>query len=124
MTNRQQALYELIKSKNGEKITQNELIKSGLYSRVDATSHDACPSIWKDVNKINNDTTVEYIIIIDNFTYRIGTKQECEEYASKFKDKALKAFNRYWNLTKKINKNGQGNVFDKEQFIRSFINDN
>lgn len=124
MTERQTILYNYIVSKG--KTTQFDICHDLPYLyqwSQDDKAHDHCPTIWSDITSINNDELAEHIIIIDNFTYSIGAKEQCEHYAESFKRKALKSFKRYWNIQKKINRDGQGNVFDENEFIRSFINE-
>lgn len=124
MTDRQTILYKYIVSKG--KTTQfdicHDLPHLYIWSQDDK-AHDHCTTVWSDITAINNDEQAEQIIIIDNFTYSIGTKEQCEEYAESFKRKALNAFKRYWNVQRKINRDGQGNIFDEKEFIRSFINE-
>lgn len=120
-------LYNLIASSQTA-LTQKEICEklSQYYTyRESPTTHDNCPVIWRDINIINKSNEFEKIIIIDNNTYRIGTKEECLKYADKMMIKAVKALSRYWSLVHKINRDGQGDLLEKDKFIRSFIeNDN
>ena len=119
LTPRQWATYNLIKnaSSRGESATIEQIIanypesayKDG-YRRSERASHDPCKSVWHDIVALNASSEIEKIIIIDNFTYRLATEEEAEAYYQTLKDKALRAFNRAYNIRRKIRKDGQGKL--------------
>lgn len=126
MEQRIKELYDLI-STSQNTLTQKDIcvaLSQWYKYDDDEHTHDHCSTIWRDINEINKSKEFERIIIIENNTYRLGTKDECLKYADKMMVKALKALTRYWALVHKINSNGQGNVFDTEKFVRSFLDDN
>ena len=66
---------------------------------------------------------MDKIIIMDNFTYRIGTKEETEAYRKKLYDKAIRSLVRLSYMTKKIKSDGQGVLEegDEEAKIKKFV---
>ena len=138
LTPRQWATYNLIKeaSSKGEKVSIEEIVanyhesahEGGYAISTSVGSHDICGNVWCDVVAINASSEVEKIIIIDNFTYRLATEEEAEEYYSNLKAKALRAFQRASAIKRKIRKDGQGKLIscqgkaiDDESTARQFV---
>lgn len=86
--------------------------------------HDHCSAIWKDIKDINESDDYSFIIIADNFTYRIGSKKDTEEYLKKLWDTLKPRLHRYWLFKKKLERNGEAVInYDKgviERFIDAF----
>lgn len=132
LTNRQKALYNLVlsNSQHGRCTMQLEIInfypksvyEDGYEYNANPKAHDRCFPIWHDVTIINQNPEVDGIIVMDNFTYRIGTKEEAEAYRKKLYDKAIRSLVRLSYMTRKIKNNGQGMLDeDKEGKIKKFI---
>lgn len=138
LTPRQWATYNLIKdaSSRGEKVSIEEIVanyhesahKGGYSLSTGVGSHDICGGVWQDVTKINASTEVEKIIIIDNFTYRLATEEEAQEYYAEMRDKALRALVRANAIKRKIKADGQGKLIsyqgvaiDEDSKARPFV---
>ena len=133
LTERQKQTYRLILTNSflsGKPTTQKEIYDNypNWKHKEDGycwneTSHDNCPAVWSDVQKINL-SNLECIIIVDNFTYRIGTKEETLKYANTFLKKGLLALARYWNIKKRCDKDGQQTLFGNLKPRIDFLNNN
>ena len=120
LTPRQWATYNLIKeaSSKGVSVSIEEIVanyhesahKGGYSLSTSVGSHDICGNVWRDVVAINASAEVEKIIIIDNFTYRLATEEEAEEYYADLRTKALRALQRASAIKRKIRKDGQGKL--------------
>lgn len=115
LSSRQWKLYNLLKrAPYGEWTTQDEILDMiPEYRETNRKSHDKCPTIWSDIQKINFAETIEKIIIIDNFKYKLAENQaELKEYADMYMYKALLGLERYHNITRKMGLNGQMKIVD------------
>ena len=133
LTRRQMALYNLVlsNSKQGRVTTQMDIIdfypsivyEDGYEYNGNPKAHDRCFPIWHDCTIINQNPQVDKIIIMDNFTSRIGTKEETEAYRKKLYDKAIRSLVRLSYMTKKIKSDGQGVLEegDEEAKIKKFV---
>lgn len=133
LTNRQSKTFSLIQenTKLGRVTTQKEIYqnypienyKDGYLWHEDKT-HDHCPTIWSDIEKINQNSHIEELVITKDNTYKIATNQdEALAYSKFYMNKALKSLKRYWNVIRKVNSNGQGQIdFDnlKTEFINTY----
>ncbi|MCK9576971.1 MAG: hypothetical protein M0R51_13800 [Clostridia bacterium] len=121
MTPRQWKLYRLIRDNtlnNNPPLTQKEICDAFPYDFIyNERPNDKCPMIWQDVDFINSRYEVEKIIVVDRFTYRLGTKTECEDYANKLLVGAVKKFRRYWAVNKKMEMDGQGKLVSAQDKI-------
>lgn len=133
LTKRQLALYELVlsNSKQGRITNQMDIInyypkqvyEDGYEYNGNPNAHDRCFPIWHDVTIINQNPQVDGIIVMEDFTYRIGTKDEAEAYRKKLYDKAIRSLVRLSYMTRKIKNDGQA-VLDEskeEAEIQKFI---
>lgn len=119
LTPRQEALYRLIKQNTleGRKTTQAEICdKIEGYSYNNGTnSHDHCPQIWIDISGergINWSPSKEKIIIVKDFEYWIGSKEEVKAYLSELWNVGISPrLKRYWALVDKNNSDGKGKLF-------------
>lgn len=138
LTPRQWATYNLIKeaSSKGVSVSIEEIVanyhesahKGGYAISTSVGSHDICGNVWRDVVAINASAEVEKIIIIDNFTYRLATEEEAEEYYADLRTKALRALQRASAIKHKIRKDGQGKLIscqgkaiDDDSTAREFV---
>lgn len=139
LTQRQLTTYELIKNNSliNKETTTEEIIsnypysnerKDGYIKNSNEKVHDICIAIWSDIDTLNKSVDIDKIIIKDSkaLTFKLAAnKDEAMIYIDKFKNKALKAFKRYWALIEKINKDGQGEFNNdtlhfKETFLEMF----
>lgn len=119
LKDRREKLYELIKYNSlveNRKTTQEEICeKIGGYHYIDSTStNDHCTAIWSDINKINNDSSIDVVIITKRYKYWIGSKEETKEFLQKLWKDLSPRLQRYWFFVKKIGFDAQGSLFDKE----------
>ncbi|NCA96482.1 MAG: hypothetical protein EOM74_05825, partial [Methanomicrobia archaeon] len=98
MTPRMWKLYNLIKDRtlySGIALTQKDICDNLPNDFIyNDRPNDKCPAIWEDVDFINQSYEVEKIIVVDKFTYRIGSRQEAEDYGNKLFIGAVKKFKR------------------------------
>lgn len=119
LTPRQWGLYRLIREnsiENHRKTTLKEICESFpleyTYSD-DSKSHDPCPSVWSDINAINNSYEIDKIIILKNFEYWIGSEEETVNYIKDYWDNNVAPrLARYWNIYHKSLRNGEGKILD------------
>ena len=116
---RREKLYELIKYNSlieNRKTTQEEICeKIDGYNYVESNStNDHCTAIWSDINKINNDSSVDAVIITKRYKYWIGSKEETKEFLKKLWKDLSPRLKRYWFFVKKIGFDAQGSLFDKD----------
>lgn len=121
LTNRQWTtyFYILFRSEKGERATLEDIVNNypkslhedGYELSANEKAHDKCFSVWSDVTAINKSLLIDKIVIIDKFTYRIGTKEETEAYCQNLKYKAIRALARLSLMNKKLKRDGQG-VFE------------
>ena len=116
---RRECLYNLIKHNSlieNRKTTQEEIcekIDGYNYTESENTS-DHCSAIWSDINKINNDSSIDAVIITKKYTYWIGSKEETKEFLKKLWKDLSPRLQRYWFFVKKIGFDAQGSLFDKD----------
>ncbi len=136
MTSRQWRLYDFIKQETikGNTLTQKDICDNISEYVYNERPNDKCPMIWSDVDFINHSLEVEKIIVVDKFTYRIGTRDEAKAYAEKLLIGAVKKFKRYWSVENKIRKDGQGKLISNQDkpidntskardFVEAFLRD-
>ena len=107
-------VYNLIKevSLAGHKITQKEICDNidELVYNDDDKSHDHCGALWGVINRINQDPSIDKIIISKNFEYWIGNEEETIEYLNTLWGRITPKLTRYWQLVKKTKLEGQGKL--------------
>lgn len=129
MTPRQWKLYCLIRDSKNPPLTQHDICMALPNDYIyHERNNDCCPLIWQDVDFINGTYEVEKIIVVDRFTYRLGTKAECQDYADKLQIGALKKLKRYWAVVNKMEMDGQGKlvsahdkIIDEKSRARHFV---
>lgn len=119
LKNRRKELYELIKHNSlieNRKTTQEEICeKIDGYNYVESNStNDHCTAIWNDINKINNDSSIDVVIITKRYKYWIGSKEETKEFLRKLWKDLSPRLKRYWFFVKKIGFDAQGSLFDEK----------
>ncbi len=125
-------LYRLIEERT-EKNLRTEVIDIAnalpeYYSvKLLKSNYSNCPTLYKDIDKINSCPYVEKIIIKDNNNFKLATRKEAVEYADRLSMRALKFFKKYYIVNNKIRSDGQGKLDIKDfndsenSFIESFI---
>lgn len=111
---RQWALYEFLKSKYDDgKFISTEAIVNALpqhYSITDGCG-SKCRLLVSDVRVINNNDTIQKLIISSRNEhsngYKIGTQEECNEYLNKRFDTLMKSLKFQFKLRKKTRQDGQ-----------------
>lgn len=71
---------------------------------------DHCKQLQNLVTSINASPDIEKMIVVKNYTYKLGTEEECLEYALKLKEKAMRLLKRYGDIMIKYGKNDQGKL--------------
>lgn len=102
-------------------VSQDELlaVAPGL-KETKPTSHDKCPKLWSIINNLNKYD--DHVYLTKNFSYKIATKEEAIKYKENYFNKRIAPkLKRYRNMKKKINEDGQGNVFSENEFKEVFI---
>lgn len=122
-------LYKIIK--NNPDITIAEIARSMPdYYHIKESEHNYtnCPKIYEDIDYLMNSARIEKIIIKDNGRCRLGSEEECIEYANKIYIEAKRLMAKYGAISRRISRNGQGkllgnsgNVIDECSSARPFI---
>lgn len=125
-------LYNIIEAatKEGRKISVREICQrmpEYYYLNEKECNYSNCPNLYKDIDYLNH-AKFRKIICKDNGGFFLATKEEALVYEKKLLQEALKAFNEYWTVHKKIQANDQGvfidangNVIDEESHAKRFI---
>lgn len=112
-------LYNLIVHNSlveGRHTTQEEIcekIPSFVLSK-DPFAHDKCVRIWTAIKNLNEASSTELIIIYKDFEAWIGNEDETKDYLNDLWNALSPRMSRYWNLVRKVLRNGQGKAFDEE----------
>lgn len=106
-------LYNFIKDRTMHKVaTSVEDVCTWLpeyyTNNAKECNYSNCPTLYKDIDLINESVEIEKIIIKDNNNFYLGTEEQCKEYALKLRIKALKQLKKYWNIYRKMENNGKG----------------
>lgn len=141
LTSRQWALYNLVKeySEKGIALEQDFIVDSikGYEHSKNPKNHNDCTSVWSDVwgdNGINWSSEVDKIIVIDNFTYKLGNEKDLEMYAKDLQKKALRGLKRFWAIIKKMKNDGQLKLLSNQMnpidenskartYVETFVNE-
>lgn len=118
LTPKQWEVYRLIHHNSfieHRKTTQREIYEkvSGYEWNDDDKVHDHCVAIWKDIKDNNESMEHDGIIISKNFEYWIGNEEETKQFLKDLWKALEPRLSRYWNYYKKIERNGQGKLLDK-----------
>ena len=125
LTPRQWKLLNYIKHNSlveNRKTTQKEICDNvaDYEWNYDEKCHDHCPAIWNDIKDINLSYETDKLIISDKFEYWVGSEQETKDFINKLWNDLAPRLTRYWNYLKKVNRDGQGILFDRKL---NFIDD-
>ena len=71
---------------------------------------DHCRKLWDIVNDINTSLEFDEIVVVEGYTYRIGTKEEVEEYSDFLTKKIVKLAKRLRVMNRKTGRNGQADI--------------
>ena len=134
MNERAKITYDLLlaNSEKGLITTKKEIVdnypydpntrKDGYVWNDNPKSHDNCSTVWEDINEINH-TKGTMIVIPYKGNYWIGTKEEAKAYVKDYFSKQCSpSLKRYWNLMRKINKDGDVDIFT-EEIYKAFFED-
>lgn len=123
------AVYRLIRDKSyraeekgdGGWITQREIVEAvnsdpSLKEKLVWTEDDYnhCRKLWTIVNRLNQSGRIQKIIVVKNYRYKLGTRDECEEYFAKLRKDALAKLARVSALEWRAKKDGQGRLLTDE----------
>ena len=125
---RQWATYRFIKdlSEMGKEATQfaiylnyqKNLHDDGYVWKDNPKHGDHCRSIISDVNAINASPEVEKIIVVKDYTYKLGNDEDCADYFKYLKGKAMRLFKRAYLILGKMSADGQGKLIsDQDKMI-------
>ena len=154
MNTRQWSTDLLIKNNSlqGKITTQLEIVENYPYSRIglfeetkvhedgyiwndNPKSHDHCSQVWKDIEDINSDDTIQKIVISPKpYEYKLATTpEEVKNYCyKKFYKPAMAKLVRQSKILNKVKQDGQGKLLFKdktqardywETFLKESIND-
>lgn len=130
LTTRQWELYNLLKSSPDHWFTQEEIceqIKTYSYSDDD---RNHCVDIGTDQRAINENDTVDKIIITDKHCFKIANEEEYKHYRAKLVARIQSAVKQIEAWDTKYERNGQGKLFNNvlndlkpqnEQFHETFM---
>ena len=126
LTTRQWDLYNFLKSQfeEGRYISKKEICANlPQHYEYDTKATRLCRTIENDIREINECPIIQKIIVSNHSGYKIGSKEECEEYIEKRFNRDLKNLKLNWALSKKVNLDGQMRLtINKERdFIEAFI---
>ncbi len=89
------------------------------------------PTIYEDIDYIMSSPQTHKIIIKDEGRFRLGTEEECIEYAAKLYLQGKVAMAKYGAVKNRISQDGQGRLFDQylknidessgDPFIEAFV---
>lgn len=122
-------LYRLIKDRPN--ITVKEVCEAmPKYYSYKESEHNFtnCPAIYEDIDYIMQSPEVEKIIIKDEGKFRLGTEEECIDYANKLYRRGTRIMAKYGAISRRISADGQGkllsaqgNPIDENSGARPFV---
>ena len=122
-------LYRLIKDRPN--ITVKEVCEAmPKYYSYKESEHNFtnCPAIYEDIDYIMQSPEVEKIIIKDEGKFRLGTEEECINYANKLFIRGTRIMAKYGAISRRISADGQGkllsaqgNPIDDKSGARPFV---
>lgn len=112
-------LYNIIQdcTLRGERCTVKyicERMPEYYYLNNKQSNFSNCPELYDDIDYINASSRVDKIIIKDNNDFRLATREEAINYAKKVQIEGLKKLKKYWCIVRKIQKDKQTQMFDKD----------
>ena len=104
--------------KEGGKLTQRELcsLVQGLTFVEKATNckndakGDHCKPLLRYIKEINESPEVEKIVVIENYTYRLGNEEDCIKYYQNLMLRAVTMLNKAQAVKRKMLANGYGKL--------------
>lgn len=124
LNNRQWLLYGYLKSHYSEDkfISKKELAAACGYTFNEKNQRN-CVDMESDVRTINDNDTIQKIIVSDSKGYKIGNEQQVLDYLSKRFARDFKSLKLNWKLTRKVKMDKQMRlVFGSERdTIETFI---
>lgn len=133
LTERQKKTYNLIKKNSllGRITTIRDIVdnysiefyKDGYSWDRRNESHNPCPAVWQDINRINNDNDIHEVIIWTN-SYEYKLAEDAKEVKSFCKElywkRAMAKLGRYSNLMRKVSRDGQYRLFKTKENAREY----
>jgi hypothetical protein len=125
MNPRQWATYRLIESNSleGRTTTLNEVFANYCAAEHPSDGYrwnesdkrgNKCRAVWDDIQTINNSLEIDKIVVVENYTYRIGTEEECEAYWRYLHSKAMSLLKRASDVACKMQRNFQGKLLSNQ----------
>ncbi len=116
---RQWKLYNLLKERTELNIKTTvadicDLLPGEYILNKKQSNFSNCPQLYADIDIINNSSEVSHIIIKNNNSFKLGTKEEVKKYMEKCKIRALRQFRKYWDIERKVELNGQGKLLSNQ----------
>lgn len=128
MTTRQWKLYNLLKSEPDKWFSQKEIADSIDGYEYKERANDRCSAIREDKNEINASLEVDKIIVMKNYKFKIGTKEEYLEERRKHVRRLKQQVKIIQDFDFKVNRDGhgklisnKGEVIDEKSKARRFF---
>lgn len=128
MTTRQWKLYNLLKSEPDKWFSQKEIADAVEGYEYKERENDRCPTIRDDKNEINASLEVDKIIVMKNYKFKIGTKEEYLEERRKHVRRLKQQVKIIQDFDFKVNRDGhgklisnKGEVIDEKSKARRFF---
>ena len=128
MTTRQWKLYNLLKTEPDKWFSQKEIADAVEGYEYKERANDRCPTIRDDKNEINASLEVDKIIVMKNYKFKIGTKEEYLEERKKHVRRLKQQVKIIQDFDFKVNRDGhgklisnKGEVIDEKSKARRFF---
>ena len=128
MTTRQWKLYNLLKTEPDKWFSQKEIADAIEGYEYKERENDRCPTIRDDKNEINASLEVDKIIVMKNYKFKIGTKEEYLEERKKHVRRLKQQVKIIQDFDFKVNRDGhgklisnKGEVIDEKSKARRFF---
>ena len=89
-------------------------------------NYSNCPTLYKDINVLNESYQTDHVIVVRNNCFYRGTKEERTSYEETLRRRLVRAAKKYWAVHKKNDSLGQGvfinkanNPIDEVHFIEA-----
>lgn len=125
-------LYHLIEKRPNISVKEIcEAMPKFYHYKESQYNYTNVPTIYEDIDYIMSSPQTHKIIIKDEGRFRLGTEQECIEYAAKLYLQGKVAMAKYGAVKNRISQDGQGRLFDQylknidessgDPFIEAFV---
>ena len=108
-------LYNFIKHRStaGEKTSVKDIcdfMPNVYHLNAKESNFSNCPNIYRDIDLLNGSGQLEKIIVKDYNNFHLATREEAEKYRDKLQARSLRLMKKYWIISRKIDKDGQGKL--------------